>query len=133
MSDAPTVPSHPTLPLLKKAFPNVSFLVANYRDQVTVVVPKEHLHAVARFLRDDPACAYSFLSDVVGVDYLDYPAPQPRSPAAQGLSAARPRRARVLPDDHAPEHLIAAVADNAACVPPGDPRHITLRPTTRHS
>ena len=77
MSDAPTVPNHPTLPLLKKAFPNVSFLVANYRDQVTVVVPKEHLHAVARFLRDDPACAYCFLSDVVGVDYLNYPAPQP--------------------------------------------------------
>ena len=27
------------------------------------------------FLRDDPACAYNFLSDVMGVDYLNYPSP----------------------------------------------------------
>ncbi|HEX7009490.1 MAG TPA: NADH-quinone oxidoreductase subunit C, partial [Phycisphaeraceae bacterium] len=34
-----------------------------------------------RFLRDDPACAYDYLSDVTGVDYLNYP----------GLPAQGPR------------------------------------------
>jgi NADH-quinone oxidoreductase subunit C len=29
------------------------------------------------FLRDDARTAYNFLSDVIGIDYLNYPAPQP--------------------------------------------------------
>lgn len=74
---APTVLDHPTLPLLKQAFPDVRFLAAEFRGQTTVIVPRDRLHDVARFLRDDPRCDYNFLSDVVGVDYLSYPAPQP--------------------------------------------------------
>ncbi len=65
---------HPTLPLVKAAFPDVKFKATEYRGQTTLVVPPEMLHAVLRYLRDDPACDYNFLSDVVGVDYLGYPA-----------------------------------------------------------
>ena len=35
------------------------------------------MHGIARFLRDDPRCDYNFLSNVLGVDYLDYPAETP--------------------------------------------------------
>lgn len=64
---------HPTLPLVKAAFPGVKLLASEFRGQTSLVVPSERLHDVARFLRDDPRCSYDFLSDVVGVDYLNYP------------------------------------------------------------
>jgi NADH-quinone oxidoreductase subunit C len=66
---------HPALPLVKQQFPKVKFWAAEFRGQTTLVVPAENLHAVLAFLRDDADCAYNFLSDVVGVDYLNYPAP----------------------------------------------------------
>ena len=68
---------HPTLPVLKAAFPDVKFLAAEFREQTTVIVPKERLKDVCRHLRDDPQCAYEFCTDVTAVDYLNYPAPQP--------------------------------------------------------
>ena len=68
---------HPTLPLVKAAFPGVKLQAAEFRGRTTLVVPPERVHEVMRFLRADPACSYDFLSDVVGIDYLDYPAKQP--------------------------------------------------------
>ena len=67
---------HPTLPLVKQKFPGVRFVATEFRGQTTLVVPPGDLHDVLAFLRDDPACAYNFLSDVTGVDYLDYPTPR---------------------------------------------------------
>ena len=64
---------HPTLALVKKRFADVRFLASAFRGQTTLVVPPEHLHDVMQFLRDDADCAYNFLSDVVGIDYLGYP------------------------------------------------------------
>ena len=71
---------HPTLPLVKQRFPQVTFLAAEFRGQTTLVVPAAHLHGVLAFLRDDPACACNFLSDVLGVDYLNYPTPPATRP-----------------------------------------------------
>ena len=71
---------HPTLPLVKQRFGDVTFLATEFRGQTTLVVPAEALHDVMHFLRDDPACAYNFLSDVMGVDYLNYPAPRSSPP-----------------------------------------------------
>ena len=68
---------HPTLPVLKAAFPDAKFLAAEFRGQTTVIVPKERLKDVCRLLRDDPQCSYEFLADVTAVDYLNYPSPQP--------------------------------------------------------
>jgi NADH-quinone oxidoreductase subunit C len=73
---------HPTLPLVKAAFANVTFRAGEFRGQTTLIVPKEHLHEVMAYLKNDPASDYNFLSDVVGVDYLNYPpgsAPAPGS------------------------------------------------------
>ena len=64
---------HPTLPLVKAAFPDVKLLATEFRGQTTLVVPKDRSHDVLAFLKNDPACAYDLASDVVGVDYLNYP------------------------------------------------------------
>jgi NADH-quinone oxidoreductase subunit C len=67
---------HPTLPLIKAKFPADKLVATEFRGQTTVIAPKESAHDLLRFLRDDPACAYDFLSDVTAVDYLNYPAPK---------------------------------------------------------
>jgi len=66
---------HPSLALVKRKFPNAKFMAAQFRGQTSLVVPLDCFHDVMAFLRDDPACAYNFLSDVMGVDYLNYPSP----------------------------------------------------------
>jgi len=68
---------HPTLHLLKQHHPDAGLKAAEFRNQSTVVVPPEHLHQIMTTLRKDPDCNYDFLSDVFGIDYLDYPASQP--------------------------------------------------------
>lgn len=68
---------HPTLPLVKNRFPDVAFYGSQFRGQTSLVVPLDSFHKVMAFLRHDGACAYDFLSDVIGVDYLNYPAAQP--------------------------------------------------------
>ena len=66
--------SHPTLPLIKAAFPGVRFQATEFRGGTTLIVAADQAHAVLRHLRDDPGCDYDFLSDVIGIDYLGYPA-----------------------------------------------------------
>lgn len=68
---------HPTLPVIKAAFPDVKFLATEFRGQTTLIVPKEKVKEVARSLRDDPQCDYNYLSDATAVDYLGYPVKQP--------------------------------------------------------
>ncbi len=68
---------HPTLPLVKAQFPDRKLLAAEFRGETTLVVEPGDLHDVLHFLRDDHACNYNFLSDVIGIDYLNYPSPVP--------------------------------------------------------
>ncbi len=42
------------------------------RDQVTMILPAEHLLSVCTSLRDDDQFSFSQLSDLCGVDYSDY-------------------------------------------------------------
>lgn len=67
-----TAPQHPALLKLKEKFPGAGLKAAAYRGDTSVIVPKERMHDVMKFLRHD--LAYDFLSDVFGVDYLKYPA-----------------------------------------------------------
>lgn len=55
---------------LKEIFPQAIEETAVYRDEYTIRVKRSHLLEVARFLRDDPSCAFDFLSDLCGVDYM---------------------------------------------------------------
>lgn len=71
---------HPTLPLVKARFAEVALVASEFRGQTTLVVPADKLHAVLAFLRDDASCLYNFLSDIVGIDYLGYPAERSGQP-----------------------------------------------------
>ena len=78
---------HPALAPLKAKFPSTKFLVGEFRDMVTVVVPREALLDVATYLRDDPNLRYDMLADVNGVDYLNYPGARHRFGVNYGLTS----------------------------------------------
>jgi NADH-quinone oxidoreductase subunit C len=69
---------HYTLARLKQQFAGQGLRATEFRGETTVIVPKEKLHALLQFLRDDKESAYDFLSDVTAVDYLNYPQAQGR-------------------------------------------------------
>jgi NADH-quinone oxidoreductase subunit C len=65
---------HPTFAAVKRAFPDRKFRGAEFRGQSTLIVEPGDLHATLAFLMSDAATAYNFLADVIGIDYLNYPA-----------------------------------------------------------
>ena len=78
---------HRALAPLKQRFADTKFLVGEFRDAVTVIVPREKLVEVCTFLRDDPALRYDMLADVNSVDYLNYPGAQHRFAVNYGLTS----------------------------------------------
>jgi NADH-quinone oxidoreductase subunit C len=78
---------HPALSPLKAKFADVKFLVGELRDMVTVVVPRENILAVCKFLRDEPALRYDMLAEINGVDYLNYPGAEHRFGVNYGLTS----------------------------------------------
>ncbi len=42
--------------------------VREFRGELTIVVPREHLRRAAEFLRGDPELQFAFLADLTGVD-----------------------------------------------------------------
>lgn len=68
---------HPTFKIVKEAFPGARFRATEFRNQSALIVEPDDLHKVMAFLKSDPRCAYDFLSDVAGVDYLNYPGKMP--------------------------------------------------------
>ena len=77
MPEPVTKLDHPVFAVVKQAFPNKKFRAAEFRGQSTLVVESRDAHEVLAFLKTDPRCDFNFLSDVAGVDYQNYPAPQP--------------------------------------------------------
>ena len=81
MADAPAAPArkidHPAVPALRERFGSAKLGVREFRDMVTVNVPRERLLEVCTFLRDDPALRYDLLCELNGVDYLGYPGGAP--------------------------------------------------------
>ena len=81
MSSAPSVPSsavsHPTFAVIKARFAGKKFRATEYRGCSTLIVEPADLLEVLTFLKTDASCAYEMLSDIAGVDYLNYPAAQP--------------------------------------------------------
>jgi len=68
---------HPTFARVREAFRDAKFSGTEFRGQSTLIVEPGDLLAVMRFLHDDEKCGYNFLSDVIGLDYKDYPSPMP--------------------------------------------------------
>ena len=83
----PRTINHPALQPLKAKFPEVKFLVGEFRDMVTLVVPRENLLTVCAFLRDDPSLRYDMCAEVNGVDYLNYPGATHRFGVNYGLTS----------------------------------------------
>jgi len=65
---------HPVFGRVRVQFPSLRFRATEFRGQSTLIVDAPDLHTVMAYLRDDANCAYNFLSDVFGIDYLGYPA-----------------------------------------------------------
>jgi len=83
----PRTIKHPALEPLKSNFPDVKFLVGEFREMVTVVVPREPIVRVCTFLRDDPQLRYEMLAELNGVDYLNYPGARHRFGVNYGLTS----------------------------------------------
>ncbi len=85
MPDSPTQPKpsaprkidHPAIPALRERFASAGLGVREFRDMVTVSLPRERLLEICTFLRDEPSLRYDFLAELNGVDYLDYPGGAP--------------------------------------------------------
>ena len=78
---------HPALEPLKAKFPEVKFFVGEFRDMVTVIVPREAIVQVCAYLRDDPALRYDMLAELNGVNYLNYPGTAHRFGVNYGLTS----------------------------------------------
>jgi NADH-quinone oxidoreductase subunit C len=68
---------HPAFALVKQAFPGKKFRGTEFRGQSTLIVEASDLHAVLAFLKSAQGGDYNFLSDIAGVDYLNYPSKMP--------------------------------------------------------
>lgn len=66
--------------VVKAQFPQWVNATHRYRGDDTVVIKKEGVLAVCRFLRDDPRLAMNFLMDLTGVDYLVFGKRQESAP-----------------------------------------------------
>lgn len=61
---------HPGVRRLNEAFPGVVLEETSFRDEVTIVVEREQIVRVCRYLKEDSELQYNFLADVCGVDRL---------------------------------------------------------------
>ncbi|HSI36032.1 MAG: NADH-quinone oxidoreductase subunit C [Phycisphaerae bacterium] len=69
----PRTITHPTLAPLKEKFPDAGLRVGEFRDMVTVIVPRERIREICLYLRDDPTLRYDMLFELNAVDYLGFP------------------------------------------------------------
>ncbi|MBL8764920.1 MAG: NADH-quinone oxidoreductase subunit C [Phycisphaerae bacterium] len=76
MSSKPNL-DHATFAAIKGRFPEKRFRATEFRGDSTLIIEPADVLTVMSFLRDDERLRYSFLSDVAGVDYLNYPAKMP--------------------------------------------------------
>ena len=81
------IPEHPAIPALKAKFSSVKLLANEFRGMVTIVVPRENIRAVAQFLRDEPSLKFDQLTELHGVDYLNYPGARHRFAVNYGLTS----------------------------------------------
>lgn len=56
---------------LKEQFPDAILHTSSFRGEETVAVKREAILPICRFLAEDPALSFDFLTDICGVDYPD--------------------------------------------------------------
>ncbi|NOZ25788.1 MAG: NADH-quinone oxidoreductase subunit C, partial [Nitrospirae bacterium] len=55
---------------IKERFPEEVLGVSVFREQLSVVIRKERVVEICRWLHDEPDLRFDFLKDLCGVDYL---------------------------------------------------------------
>ena len=83
----PRTIEHRAIAPLKATFPGTRLLAGEFRDMVTIVVPRQDIVSVATFLRDDGTLRYDMLAELNGVDYLGFPGADHRFGVNYGLSS----------------------------------------------
>ncbi len=68
MTDTQDLEERPVVRKLRAWDPRAVVEVREFRGELTIVVPREHLRRAAEFLRGDPELQFTYLSDVTGVD-----------------------------------------------------------------
>jgi NADH-quinone oxidoreductase subunit C len=74
MAAGPYIAEHPPVQVverLRRQFPEAVFEEATFRGELSVLVPRERLVEVCRFLKDDPECAFDLLSVVTATHFLE--------------------------------------------------------------
>lgn len=62
--------------VLQETFPNDILETHSFRGDETVVVHKDAVEPVLRFLKEDPRLDFNFLMSLTAVDYVNYPTPK---------------------------------------------------------
>jgi NADH-quinone oxidoreductase subunit C len=55
---------------IKEKFPDQVIEVAEFRDQVSVIVKRDQIIPILKYLHDDPILSFDHLQDLTAVDYL---------------------------------------------------------------
>jgi NADH/F420H2 dehydrogenase subunit C len=84
---------NPLAQQIQERFPDAVIRTAEFRGEVTVVVKRDSIVEIGRFLRDDPEMAFDQLSDVCSVDY---PEREERFEVVYHLNSIAHRRRIVL-------------------------------------
>jgi NADH-quinone oxidoreductase subunit C len=62
----------PALYLIQQRFPEDVISTRLFRDEMTITVKKENIVAICKLLRDSPETNYNYLSDISGLDRLNF-------------------------------------------------------------
>jgi NADH-quinone oxidoreductase subunit C len=68
MSDKPSPEDNPAAKALRAWDARTVTEVSQFRDEITIVVPREHLVRAAQYLQAEPGLQFTFLSDISAVD-----------------------------------------------------------------
>ena len=85
------------LDTLSAKFPG-GFTTSEFRDNKRVIVPPANVFAVLRCLKDE--CGFDYLTDLAGIDYLNYPGAADRYAVVYALTNTRTAE-RVFVKTHA--------------------------------
>jgi NADH-quinone oxidoreductase subunit C len=65
---------NPTVSRLRERFPEATFSTRSFRNETTLLVRRDDLIRICRYLKEDPGLLYDFLSDLTAVDrFGDHP------------------------------------------------------------